>query len=100
MGNANSGRELSFELVMRVERLLTWNCANKVADEVGIDPGTALKIRNGKHPKQLARAEHSRCEGCGERVKMPCLLCSLRRSATEADRRRCRGRTLPAPNLA
>ena len=81
MGNANSGRELSFELVMRVERLLTWNCANKVADELGIDPGTALKIRNGMHPKQLARAEYSRCDGCGGLVKIPCLLCSLRGAA-------------------
>lgn len=82
MGNANSGRELSFELIMRVERLLKWNRTNKVADEVGIDVGTALKIRNGKHPKQEARrAEYSRCDGCGGLVVAPCRLCSIRADA-------------------
>lgn len=78
MGNAKSGRELSFELVMRVERLLKWNCANTVAGELGIDVGTALKIRNGKHPKQRIRAEYLRCSGCGGLVQMPCKLCSIR----------------------
>ena len=81
MGSANSGRELSFEFVKRVERLLRWSSAQKVASEMGIDVGTALKIRNGKHPKQMARAEYSRCTGCGGLVRMPCQLCSVQRTS-------------------
>jgi hypothetical protein len=82
MGNANSGRELSFELVMRIERLLKWNAATWVAGELGIDVGTVLKIRNGKHPKQQAWAEYVRCGECGGLAQMPCLLCSVRRAAS------------------
>ena len=84
MGNANSGRELSFELVMRVERLLKWNCAGKVAGELGIDVGTALKIREGEHPKQRARAAYVRCGGCGGLVRMPCGLCLVRLARLKA----------------
>lgn len=78
MGNANSGRELSFELVMRIERLLKWNAATWVAGELGIDVGTVLKIRNGKHPTQQARAQFVRCGGCGGLVRLPCRLCASR----------------------
>jgi len=80
MGNANSGRELPFELVMRAERLLKWNSATTVAGELGIDVGTVLKVHAGIHPKQQARAAYVRCGGCGGLVLAPCRLCLVRQA--------------------
>jgi hypothetical protein len=79
MGNANSGRELSFELVMRVERLLKGSCPNAVATALGLDDGTVAKIHRRQHPRQVERTLYARCGGCGGLVLMPCRLCLVRR---------------------
>jgi hypothetical protein len=80
MGNANSGRELSFELVMRVERLLKDRCPNAVAEALGIDDGTVAKIQRGQHSRQMQRSQYDRCGGCGGMTQMPCRLCGVRQA--------------------
>ena len=84
MGNANSGREISFEAVARAERLLSHKSVNAVAEAIGVDAGTVAKIHRGQHSRQLERSQYVRCNGCGGLVTPPCRLCALRLSALRA----------------
>lgn len=82
MGNANSGRLISIELVQRVARRLKHLPQSQVADEAGIDLGTVQKIARGEHPHQKALRTARRCPGCGGLLIAPsCLKCELEGNA-------------------
>lgn len=81
MGNANSGRLISIELVQRVERLLQYLPQSQVADEAGVDLGTVQKVQRGEHPHQLALRTSRRCPGCGGKILTDgCLKCTVDRN--------------------
>lgn len=61
----------------------------KIAARLRVSRGTVLSIARGRRPEEATSqqgdnffdpdAPAERCRGCGGMVKMPCLLCHIRR---------------------
>jgi hypothetical protein len=89
---------LAPETVREIRRLLVYSqlSQRQIARLVNVSQGTVSAIARGRRsirsasarqePLPLPRGPVARCPGCGARVRMPCLACSIRRSADRRDR--------------
>lgn len=79
LGRPNA-RVLDEQRVAEAETLLAaGEPFKRVLRRTRLHHSTLRKIRDGKHPIQLAGARQARCPGCGGKQKLPCRVCAARR---------------------
>ncbi len=103
---------ISTAVIDEIQRLLGEGrlSQRKIARQIGVSRGTVNAIAMGKRIDSARREGVSgdgfvpprgrakRCPGCGGMVKMPCLLCFIRKQPTAQGRNRDRSRAVePGP---